>query len=138
MKRHTYNCSQGKAIISDCNHLPNPCNAGGPGVPTHTLTGVPSIQNNLIETTIFNDHHFSPCGWGEEYTHRFPACRTRRLKRCPDVSESTAWDNAGLLCNLQFQLKIPGCCPNTATHGETCYRLDCTIPHSQHSPQILP
>ena len=37
---------------------------------------------------------------GGEYGHRCPACRMRRLKGCPDGSASTAWDIAGLLCNL--------------------------------------
>ena len=33
---------------------------------------------------------FPPCGWGAEYAHRFPACRMRRLKACPDGSAFTS------------------------------------------------
>ena len=40
------------------------------------------------------------CGRGVEYAYRFPACRMKRLKGCPDGSASIAWDYAGLLCNL--------------------------------------
>ena len=42
----------------------------------------------------------SPCGQGLEYAYRFPACRMRRLKVCPDGSAFTAWDYALLLCYL--------------------------------------
>ena len=31
-------------------------------------------------------------GGGVEYAHRFPACRMRRLKGCPDGSTSMTWD----------------------------------------------
>ena len=41
-----------------------------------------------------------PCGPWPEYTHRFPACRVKRQKGCPEGSVSTAWDYGGLLCNL--------------------------------------
>ena len=41
-----------------------------------------------------------PCGRGVECAHRFPVCRLRRLKGCPDGSASTAWDYAGFLCKL--------------------------------------
>ena len=37
---------------------------------------------------------------GVEYAHSFPACCMRQLKGCRDGSASTAWDYAGLLCNL--------------------------------------
>ena len=37
-------------------------------------------------------YYYYPCTLrpGVEYAHRFPACRMRRLKRCPDGSTSTA------------------------------------------------
>ena len=35
-----------------------------------------------------------------DYAHCFPACRVGRLKGSPDVSPSTVWDCAGLLCTL--------------------------------------
>ena len=46
-----------------------------------------------------------PCGRGVEYTDRFPACRMRRLKECPNGSTNTAWDYVVLLCKLYR----PGC-----------------------------
>ena len=42
----------------------------------------------------------TPCGRGVEYAPCFSACRMKRLKGCPDDRTSTAWDYAGLLCNL--------------------------------------
>ena len=42
----------------------------------------------------------TPYGRGVEYVHRFPACRMRRLKRCPDGSISTAWNYADRLWKL--------------------------------------
>ena len=35
---------------------------------------------------------FTPGGRKVEYAHRFPACRMRRVTRCPDGSASKAWD----------------------------------------------
>ena len=50
---------------------------------------------NILQTLLW----LPPCGWGI-IQPRFPACRMRRQKVCPDGSASTAWDYAGLLCNL--------------------------------------
>ena len=49
-----------------------------------------------------------------EYAHRFPVCRIRRLKGCPNVSASTAWDYTGLVCNL-YRDAGPKCCHDSQT-----------------------
>ena len=59
------------------------------------------------------DYH-TPCGRAVEYAHRFPACCMRRQKACPDGSASTAWDYAGLLCNL-YRNASPKCCHYSQT-----------------------
>ena len=41
-----------------------------------------------------------PLWAGVEYAHRFPVCRMRRLEGCTDATATTAWNYAGLLCNL--------------------------------------
>ena len=53
----------------------------------------------------------NPSPWRRlvKYTHHFPACRMRPLKWCPDASASTAWNYAGLLCNL-YRDAVPKRC----------------------------
>ena len=99
---------------------------------------------------------FPHMGRGVEYMHRFPACRMRRQKRCPDGSASTAWDYAGLLCSLyslgwRYQDADPKRCHYSQTshaHSKLFLHMEQHVadwvppfPHTQHSPpfvQILP
>ena len=45
----------------------------------------------------------------------FPACRMKLLKGCLDGSTSTAWDYAGLMCNLYRDAGLKRC-----HHSQTC------------------
>ena len=65
----------------------------------------------------------------------FPACRMKLLKWCLDGSTSTAWDYAGLMCNLYREAGLKRCHHSQTSRVQstfnpfyTCCWLGCTIP----------
>ena len=89
-----------------------------------------------------------PVSGGLECAHRILASRMSRLKRCRDGSASTAWDHAGLLCNLYQKENrcVPKMLPSFSNLSWPIptqpllhmvqHVADCAapFPRSQHSP----
>ena len=74
----------------------------------------------------------------------FPACRMKLLKGCLDGSTSTAWDYAGLMCNLYRDAGLKHCHHSQTSRVQSSLNSFCTwcnlldwvalFPCSQHSP----
>ena len=72
------------------------------------------------------------------YFDPFPACPMMRLKGCPDGSVSTAWDYAGLLCNLYWDAseKTLPPFPNLSCPIPTQPLLHMMLTGLHHSPVV--